>query len=67
MGNVTETDAAIISDAELDIPWVKLDKEISDVLIAISVITRQLAKKNAVNHMSKEAKDDEGKRIGEVI
>ena len=38
MGNVTETDAAIISDAELD-------KEISDVLIAISVITRQLAKK----------------------
>ena len=51
MGNVTETDAAIISDAELD-------KEISDVLIAISVITRQLAK---------EAKDDEGKRIGEVI
>ena len=33
MGNVTETDAAIISDAELD-------KEISDVLIAISVITR---------------------------
>ena len=46
MGNVTETDAAIISDAELD-------KEISDVLIAISVITRQLAKKNAVNHMSK--------------
>jgi len=37
------------------------------VLIAISVITRQLAKKNAVNHMSKEAKDDEGKRIGEVI
>ena len=60
MGNVTETDAAIISDAELD-------KEISDVLIAISVITRQLAKKNAVNHMSKEAKDDEGRRIGEVI
>ena len=60
MGNVTATDAAIISDAELD-------KEISDVLIAISVITRQLAKKNAVNHMSKEAKDDEGKRIGEVI
>ena len=60
MGNVTETDAAIISDAELD-------KEISDVLIAISVITRQLAKKNAVNPMSKEAKDDEGKRIGEVI
>ena len=60
MGNVTETDAAIISNAELD-------KAISDVLIAISVITRQLAKKNAVNHMSKEAKDGEGKRIGEVI
>ena len=60
MGNVTETDAAIISDAELD-------KEISDVLIEISVITRQLAQKNAVNNMSKEAKDDEGKRIGEVI
>ena len=60
MGNVTETDAAIISDAELD-------KEISDVLIAISVITRQLAKKNADIDMSQEAKDDEGKRIGEVI
>lgn len=60
MGNVTETDAAVISDAELD-------KEISDVLIAISVITRQLAKKIAVNHMSKEAKDDEGKRSGKVI
>lgn len=60
MGNVTETDAAVISNAELD-------KEISDVLIAISVITRQLAKKIAVNHMSKEAKDDEGKRSGEII
>lgn len=60
MGNFTETDTAVISDAELD-------KEISDVLIAISVITRQLAKKIAVNHMSKEAKDDEGKRSGEII
>lgn len=60
MGNVTETDTAVISDEELD-------KEISDVLIAISVITRQLAKKIAVNHMSKEAKDDEGKRSGEII
>ena len=45
----------------------ELDRELSDVLIAISVITRQLAKKIAVNHMSKEAKDDEGKRSGEVI
>lgn len=60
MGNVTETDATVISDTELD-------KEISDVLIAISVITRQLAKKIAVNHMSKEAKEDERKRSGEVI
>ena len=29
MGNVTETDAAIISDAELDIPWVK--KQVKDI------------------------------------
>ena len=51
MGNVAETDAAVISDAELD-------KEISDVLIAISVITRQLAKKINVNLMKKEDNED---------
>ena len=51
MGNVTETDTAVISDAELD-------KEISDVLIAISVITRQLARKITVKNMSKEDKKD---------
>lgn len=47
MGNVAETEITANSNSELD-------KEISDVLIAISVITRQLAKKIAVKHMSKE-------------
>ena len=31
-----------------------LDRELADVLIAISVITRQLAKKITANHKSKE-------------
>ena len=35
------------------------DKEIADVLIAISVISRQLARKITVRHMSKEAKANE--------
>lgn len=60
MENVTETDAAVISDAELD-------KEITDVLIAISVITRQLAKKITGNHMSKEETANEEKRNGGTV
>ena len=35
-----------------------LDKELADVLIAISVITRQLAKKINVNLMKKEDNED---------
>lgn len=35
-----------------------LDKELADVLIAISVITRQLAKKITANQTSKEDKQD---------
>lgn len=34
----------------------ELDKEVAEVLIAISVISRQLARKITVRHMSKEAK-----------
>lgn len=34
----------------------ELDRELSDVLIAISVITRQLARKITVKNMSKEDK-----------
>ena len=60
MENVTETDAAVISDAELD-------KEITDVLIPISVITRQLAKKITGNHMSKEETANEEKRNGGTV
>lgn len=36
----------------------ELDRELSDVLIAISVITRQLARKITVKNMSKEDKKD---------
>jgi|GEM_PF-2088719 hypothetical protein len=45
----------IDTDAIRDI---ELDKELSDVLFAISVITRQLAKKITVNHRLKEEKED---------
>ena len=45
----TDTDAIIDTD---------LDKELADVLIAISVITRQLAKKINVNLMKKEDNED---------
>ena len=40
------TDAKAVRDTDLD-------QELADVLIAISVITRQLAKKITVNQMSK--------------
>lgn len=36
----------------------ELDRELSDVLIAISVITRQLARKITVKNKSKEDKKD---------
>lgn len=45
------TDAKAVRDTDLD-------QELADVLIAISVITRQLAKKITVNQMSKEDKQD---------
>lgn len=54
MGNVTETYTTAINNTELD-------EEIADVLIAISVITRQLARKITVNHMSKEGTANEEK------
>lgn len=37
----------------------ELDEELAEVLIAISVISRQLARKITVRHMSKEAKANE--------
>jgi hypothetical protein len=52
MPNVAETENTAISDEALD-------KEIADVLIAISVISRQLAKKITIRHKSKEANADE--------
>ena len=48
-GKVTDTDA--IQNADLD-------RELADVLIAISVITRQLAKKINVNLMKTEDNED---------
>lgn len=56
----TETDTTAINNTELD-------AEIADVLIAISVITRQLARKITVNRMSKEETANEEKRSGRVI
>lgn len=47
MGNITNTDTIAANSTELDM-------EIADVLIAISVITRQLAKKITAKNMSKE-------------
>lgn len=37
----------------------ELDKEVAEVLIAISVIAKQLAKKITANLMTKEANQDE--------
>lgn len=37
----------------------ELDEELAEVLIAISVISKRLAKKITANHMSKEEKEDE--------
>lgn len=52
MATARTTDTDAIRDTDLD-------KELADVLIAISVITRQLAKKINVNLMKKEDKKDE--------
>jgi len=52
MSSMTKTKNTAISDNALDM-------EISDVLIAISVISRQLAKKITAKYMSKEANANE--------
>ena len=51
MATARTTDTDAIRDTDLD-------KELADVLIAISVITRQLAKKINVNLMKKEDNTD---------
>ena len=51
MATARTTDTDAIRDTDLD-------KELADVLIAISVITRQLAKKINVNLMKKENNED---------
>ena len=51
MATARTTDTDAIRDTDLD-------KELADVLIAISVITRQLAKKINVNLMTTEDKED---------
>ena len=51
MATARTTDTDAIRDTDLD-------KELADVLIAISVITRQLAKKINVNLMKKEVNED---------
>ena len=51
MATARTTDTDAIRDTDLD-------KELADVLIAISVITRQLAKKINVNLMKKEDNED---------
>ena len=51
MATARTTDTDAIRDTDLD-------KELADVLIAISVITRQLAKKINVNLMKKDDNED---------
>lgn len=51
MATARTTDTDAIRDTDLD-------KELADVLIAISVITRQFAKKINVNLMKKEDNED---------
>ena len=51
MATARTTDTNAIRDTDLD-------KELADVLIAISVITRQLAKKINVNLIKKEDNED---------
>ncbi len=52
MSSMAETENMAISDESLD-------NEIADVLIAISVISRQLARKIAVRHIAKEVNANE--------
>ena len=58
MGNVTETKNTTANN---------IDAEIADVLIALSVITRHLAKKITGNHMSKEETANEEQRNGGIV
>ena len=58
MGNVTETKNTTANN---------IDAEIADVLIALSVITRQLAKKITGTHMSKEETANEEQRNGGIV
>ena len=51
MSTIMTTDTKAVRDTDLD-------QELADVLIAISVITRQLAKKITANQTSKEDKQD---------
>ena len=51
MPTIMTTDTKAVRDTDLD-------QELADVLIAISVITRQLAKKITANQTSKEDKQD---------
>ena len=51
MPTIMTTDTKTVRDTDLD-------QELADVLIAISVITRQLAKKINVNLMKKEDNED---------
>ena len=60
MATARTTDTDAIRDTDLD-------KELADVLIAISVITRQLAKKITGNHMSKEETANEEQRNGGIV
>jgi hypothetical protein len=60
MATAGSIDTEVIRDIELD-------KELSDVLFAISVITRQLAKKIIVNHQLKEETEDEKHRNHSII
>ena len=59
MGNVTETKNTAVNNS--------IDAEIADVLIALSIITRQLAKKITGNHMSKEETTNEEKRNSGIV
>lgn len=58
MGNVTETKNTTANN---------IDAEIADVLIALSVITRQLAKKITGKHMAKEETANEKQRNGGIV
>ena len=56
MPTIMTTDTKAVRDTDLD-------QELADVLIAISVITRQLAKKITANQTSKEDKQDVQRQV----